>query len=57
MYQSHIQLTPKLHLGELNYYWHIDQHTEDGVFTVAHGYSKYIQGAFNDMFANAQRYV
>lgn len=46
-YTAHVQITPKLHLGKLQHYWHIDQHTDDGVFSVRHGYSTNLQDAFN----------
>lgn len=37
-YTLQVQLTPKLHEGNMQFYWHIDLVTEDGQFTVKHGY-------------------
>ena len=38
-YILQVQLTPKVHEGRMQYYWHIDLHTEDGQFTVKHGWA------------------
>lgn len=40
MYRLHLQLTPQIHEGQMKFYWHIDLHTTDGQFTVAHGWNK-----------------
>ena len=46
---AQVQLTPKLHLGKLQYYWHIDQETDDGVFTIRHGYSVGLPNAYSEL--------
>lgn len=50
MYRLHVQLTPQIHEGEMQYYWHVDLHDGNNQITVKHGWSRFIQGAFNDAF-------
>lgn len=47
-YVLEVQLTPKMHDGHMQYYWHIDQINEDGRFTVEHGYSTNFANALVD---------
>lgn len=48
-YVASVQLEPKLHEGNLAYYWHIDQITEHGRFTVESGWSKSLVSTYNNM--------
>lgn len=48
MLRLHIQLTPQIHEGELQYYWHVDLHNKEGVFTIKHGWAKTKNQAFVD---------
>lgn len=39
-YELHVQLTPKVHNGEMQNYWQIVLVTEEGSYTIQDGWAK-----------------
>ena len=48
MKRLHVQLTPQIHEGRMQFYWHIDLHTQEGQFTIRHGWAETLWEALDD---------
>lgn len=53
MKRLHVQLTPQIHEGRMQFYWHIDLHTSEGQFTLKHGWAENLYYALEDAHEEA----